>query len=89
MTLDGELTKINDARLSRGESRLTKEELISVLDLNPNLLLGANVSEEDRKKILDFRHQEYGLAINATPPWIKIVWLIIIIFAIYGVSWLF
>ncbi len=89
MNLDDGLTDINNARLSRGENPLTKEELVSALDLNPNLLLGENVSEEDRNKILDFRHQEYGLAIGATPSWIKIIWLTIIILVIYGVSRLF
>jgi hypothetical protein len=89
MNIDSELNKVNIARISRGANPFTKEEFISNLDLSWSLYLDGEVGDDDKQKILNFRDQEYDLAIEATPSWIKIVWLAIFIFAIYLVSRLF
>jgi hypothetical protein len=89
MFIDQELKNINKARISRGDDPITKEELVSNLKLNRSILLGGEASDHDRQKILEFRDQQYDLAIKATPSWIKVAWLTILILVIFGISRLF
>jgi hypothetical protein len=87
--INDELKKINNARLSRGENPLTKDELIINLGLNLTLMMDGEVKGEDKQRLSDYTYKELELAAKATPMWIKIAWFLILGAAVYGISKLF